>query len=264
MAERDVPEDLGVPPDGPVLDPREAKARHQQRTQPSSGLVHLRELSAREWAWMVDMTAAVGRSYNVDADDLLQDLALSLLECDVLDRGRTEVHGWMRTRARWRASDMIRRDRDRRAGTRSFEAGGAVEPTAPEPVRIDLDWSVQRLVDLGLNRGEAQSVLLHCWNLDISMRDFGVLADRSYAAVRQDRSRGLRKIENLFGLDRGESAALVAYREHGTFAAAALHLAIGVHELRSRVAQAEQKIDRALHHSTPTTSTGDEDDSDAC
>jgi DNA-directed RNA polymerase specialized sigma24 family protein len=260
MSDHDLPEDHHVPPDGPALDPRVAKARYRQRTRPSSGLVYLRELTAREWAWMVDMTAAVARMHHVDADDLLQDLALSLLDCEVLDRGRTEVRSWLRNRARWRALDTLRRGR--RAPTVSLDHAAAAEPPAPEPVRIDPDWSVQRLVDLGLNRSEAQAVLLHCWNLDISMRDFAAPADRSYAAVRQDRSRGLRKIENLFQLDEDESAALVACRDHGA-RTAARRLGIEIGELRALVSHAERKIDRALRRSTPNP-TGDEDDSDAC
>jgi DNA-directed RNA polymerase specialized sigma24 family protein len=261
MSEGDRPEVHGVPAVGPVLDPRAAKARYRQRTRPSAGLVYLRELTAREWTWMVDMTARVARMHHVDADDLMQDLALSLLECDALDSGRTEVRSWLRNRARWRALDILRRSHG--PVTACLDADDNSETPAPEPTRIDLDWSVQRLVDLGLNRSEAQAVLLQCWNLDISMRDFAELADRSYAAVRQDRSRGLRKIENLFGLDEAESAALVACRDHGA-RAAAHRLGIEIGELRALVSRAERKIDRALRRGPTNPTTEDEDDSDAC
>lgn len=147
----------------PILDPREARARHRCRTQPSAGLVYLRALSRQEREWMARMARKVAREFNVDAEDLLQDLQLGLLGCNSIDGGRRAVRSWLTKRARWRAAEIRRADRSHRERTRSLDEVPGLEPPATDPVGVDLDWSVDRLQCWGLNRDEAQVVLLVVW-----------------------------------------------------------------------------------------------------
>jgi DNA-directed RNA polymerase specialized sigma24 family protein len=235
----------GPMPDGPILDPREARARHRSRTSPSAGLVYLRALSATERRWLRGMVAGVARTYRVDRDDLMQDLQLSLLECDTIQHGRREVRAWLRRRAQWKAADLLRRHRT-----------GPTRSTLPDEVLPDLataehagpdrDWNVERLAAFKLSRDEAQVVLLTCWGFDVSLRDFAELVERSYAKTRQDKVRGLRKIEDLFDLEPEERAAFIAYREFGTHAAAAVRLGLPEDQLRAVVRRAENKINCTL------------------
>jgi DNA-directed RNA polymerase specialized sigma24 family protein len=210
---------------------------------------------------MERMVARTARAYRIEADDLLQDLRLSLLECDTIDRGRREVRGWLTRRAQWRAADMLRRDGLHRTHVRSLDEMTGPEPPAPGPTGPDAGWSVDRLEGLRLSRDEAQVVLLMLWGFDISLRAFAELVQRSHAKARQDKSRGLRKIEELFDLEPEERAAFIAFREYGTVTAAAVRLGISNDRLRRLVRQAEDKINRALGH--PATQARKKDESDA-
>jgi DNA-directed RNA polymerase specialized sigma24 family protein len=245
------------------LDPRVAMARHRDRIEPSAGLQYLRALTAQEREWMRRMVTRTARAYGVDRDDLMQELQLSLLRSNSIDGGRREVRGWLKRRAQWRATELLGKDRVRRQHTWSFDEVTAPEPIAPHPAGPDPDWSIDRLAGLRLNRDEAQVVLLVLWGLDISMRDFAELVDRSYAKTRQDKVRGLRKIEELFDLDPEERAAFIAYREYGTVTAAATRLGITEERLRRLGRSAERKINRALGHAENADVRRDEDDSDA-
>lgn len=251
----------GQAPRRPVT-AREARDRHRARTPASAGLRFLQELTDRERVWMEGMVGAPAREYHVDAQDLLQELRLDLLGCEVLDRSRESVRAWVRQRTRWRAIDLLRREQRRPRGV-PFEPG-VPEPVAPEPRGPDPEWTVERLRALGLNRDEAQIALLLCWGADISLRDFAELAERSYAKVRQDRSRGLRKIENIFALGDDESAAFIAFRDVGTFRAAAARLGCSEADARLLVRRAEHKIRHALGHRTGPSTTRDEAETDVC
>lgn len=249
-----LPDDPGGPSDEqvvrdpvvrPVLDPREARDRHRSRTSPSAGLVYLRQQSETEQQWMKAMVTQTARTYRVDPDDLLQDLRVSLLECDIIDQGRREVHGWLRQRTQWKAADLLRRGRPSR--TSSVPLDEVVpELPAPEPRGPDPDWDVERLGSFRLSRDEAQVVLLTCWGFDVSLRDFAELVGRGYPATRQSKVRGLRKIEELFDLRPAERAAFIAYREYNTHAAAAVRLGMTEARLRELVRCAENKINRTL------------------
>lgn len=249
------------PPEGSILDPREARSRHRLRGGESAGLLFLQALTTQERQWMERMVTGIARSYRVDRDDLLQDLQLSLLNCHSLDRGRQSVRGWITQRARWRADDILRANRREHsvpATDRPLPEAPAPPPTAP-----DLDWSIERIQQLGLNRDEAQVVLLVLWGLDVSLREFSQLLERNYPKTRQDKIRGLNKIKELFHLDPDENAALVAYREFGTFEAAAARLNITKNELRALVRRAQKKIDHALDRKNVSTIRRHEDESDA-
>lgn len=264
MGEHGIPDDQDRPPDAPVLDPREARARHVRRTGPSAGLLFLRALTAQENQWMERMVRRTAQAYNVDPDDLLQELRLSLIRCHTIDGGRAVVRGFLTRRARWRASDLLRGDKLRREHVRSLDDDAVPEAAAPETTGPDSDWTVDRIRGLGLNRDEAQVVLLVLWGLDMSLRDFAELAARSHAKARQDKTRGFRKIEELFDLEPEESAAFIAYREFGTSHAAAVRLHLPERELIELVRRAESKINTTLGHTGGNAGVRrDEDDSDA-
>lgn len=249
------------PPERSILDPREARSEHRLRRGESAGLLFLQALSTQERQWMERMVAGIARAYRVDRDDLLQELQLSLFNCHSLDRGRQSVRAWITQRARWRAQDMLRAS----SGEKSIPASDRPLPEAPAPAPTEPDrnWSIERIQKLGLNRDEAQVVLLVLWGVDVSLREFAQLAERNYPKTRQDKIRGLNKIRELFHLDPDENAALVAYRESGTLEAAAVRLNIPKNELRVLVRQAQKKIDRALDRKNMPTIRRHEDESDA-
>jgi DNA-directed RNA polymerase specialized sigma24 family protein len=209
---------------------------------------------------MERMVARTARAYGVEADDLLQDLQLSLLQCDTIDRGRREVRGWLKRRAQWRAADVLRREGLHRTHVRPLQEMTGPAPAAPRSTGPDAEWSLERLEGLRLNRDEAQVILLVLWGLDISMREFAELVQRSHAKARQDKSRGLRKIEELFDLEPEERAAFIAIREYDTVTAAAVRLGISNDRLRRLVRQAEHKINLALGHSVAPARKKDESD----
>ncbi|WP_300010422.1 sigma factor [Pseudonocardia sp.] len=230
-------------------------------TATSPGWVYLESLAADEWAWLKRMVRSVAGRYNVDHEDLLQELQLRLRHCHVLDQGRSAVRSWLTQRAKWMALTMLRTGR-RRPDTFPLD-DVSPDPPAPQEVGLDLDWTVERLRALGLSRDQAQNVLLLAWDIDISMQDYATAIERTYAKVRKDRSRALGKIKDLFDLTDDEEAALVAYRRFGSTAAAAIRLNRPVETVRRLVADAEQKIDRALGRpSAVEPSTGEEDATD--
>lgn len=225
------------------LDPREVLRRDRERQEPAIGLVYLRTIAAEERQWMERMAVRVAADYHVEADDLLQDLRLGLLTCNSIDAGRKEFRAWITRRATWKAADL-RRTLSRH-DAQPLES--TPDPPAPEYGRIDPDWDVD--ASWRLSRDEAQIVRLICWGLDYSMRDLSELMERSYDKVRKDKSRGLHKIEKLFGLSEAELAAFLAFRRFPTYPVAASHLGVSEDELRIRVRQADDKIRRVLGRS---------------
>lgn len=248
MDRHNSPDDLDPPPELSILDPREARDRHWRRNGVAAGLVYLQALTKQERLWMEHMVTGIAHAYGVDRDDLLQELHLSLLTCDSIDGGRQSVRGWLRRRARWRAADMLRASPDTWHLHLSADDDSFPEPPAPPAQVSDPDWSIDRIRKLGLNRDEAQVVLLVLWGFDVSLRDFAELIEHNYPKTRQDKIRGFSKIKNMFALDPEEDAALIAYRELGTMPAAAKRLGVSEAELRKLVGRAQRKIDLALEH----------------
>jgi DNA-directed RNA polymerase specialized sigma24 family protein len=269
MAEHGEPEDPGDVPEysQEPIPARDAKSRHLSRTRPSAGLVYLQEITDVERAWMRAMTRSVAHHFQVDRDDLLQELQISLLDCDVIDQGRASVRGWLRRRATWRAGDLRRRDRSQRvSGTTSMDDPlfGDLEDL-PRAGRPDPDWTVERMAKLGLSRDEAQVMSLLCWGLSIPMKDFAEFTEQTYPAVRQQRSRATRKIRNLFGLDPDEATAYITWRSCDSSQTAAAKLGMTEHQLRTIVRRAESKIMRALDDDvSDVVTTRDKDESDEC
>jgi DNA-directed RNA polymerase specialized sigma24 family protein len=237
----------GRPPNGggdmPILDPREAQRRDRQGREPSAGLEYLRTIAAEERQWMEKMVVNVAARFNVDCDDLLQDLKASLLNDDSFDVGRTGHRKWLTQRAVWKAKDL------RRIATRheAEPLESTPEPPAPEPKRFDADWDVKP--EWRLSRNEAQIVRLIGWGADYSMRELSELLDRKYDSIRQDKCRAFRKIEKLIGLTPDELVAFLAYRRSPSYAGVAIQLGLSEEELRARIRRAEDKIRLVLGRS---------------
>lgn len=219
---------------------REGLRRHRERSGASAGLEYLRTIAAEEQQWLEKMVVRKAARYHVDQDDLLQDLYLSLLECNSIDVTRSGLRAWLTQRATWKAA-ALRRMIDRQ-GAQPLD--DVPEPPAPDRQPPGFGWDVDEA--WGLSRDEAQIIRLLCWDFDVSMQQFSELAGRTYAKTRQDRSRGLRKIEKLFDLTPQERAAYMALRHHRTYPDAAIALAVSEDVLRVRVGRAIAKIRRVL------------------
>ena len=224
--------------------PEEVRRQHCRKREPTAGEAYLRRMSAEEARWLKAMVGRVARLHRIDYDDLLQEMHLALLRSDSINEGRTGLRSYLAQMATWRAGDQMRKERRQKGQTISLD-DLLSEPTEPELVKPQWDWDPP--ATWGLTRDEAQVVRLLCWGLDINMRDFSALAERSHAAVRKNRSRGLSKIEDLFGLTPEERAALLAYRKYGCHKAAAIRLGIDEEEFRRLALRADCKVRLVLN-----------------
>lgn len=224
--------------------PEEVRRQHRLKRESTAGEAYLRRMSAEEARWLKAMVSQVARLYRIDFDDLLQEMHLALLRSDSINEGRTGLRSYLAQMATWRAVDQMRRERRQKGQTISLD-DLLSEPAEPESAKPQWDWGPP--VSWGLTRDEAQVVRLLCWGFDINMRDFSALTERSHAAVRKNRSRGLSKIEGLFGLTPEERAALFAYRKYGCYKAAAIRLGINEEEFRRLALQADCKVRLVLN-----------------
>lgn len=207
-----------------VLSPAAALRKHRVTDQPR-GREYLERLAGEEERWLRAMVKHTARAYQVDPDDLFQDLAEGLIGTDALDMSRDGLRGWLRTRTRWKAKDLARQHRRQPFPTESEELARAVEagePPMPTVRAVPEDWDVGRLVMMGLTRDQAQIVILLCWDLGIPVREYAELMHRSYAKARKDRERGLARFHRLFDLEAHEDQAIRTWRRLGLSEAALL------------------------------------------
>jgi len=239
----------GEPEPQPIVSAREARARDRARRGAGAATLYLRQLGRTEFEWLRGLARRTAANYSVDADDLLQELLLDLWTCEGLDQGRIGFRSWLDRRARWRALDMLR-------------SGHLKQSVPADPVdlamigecpaapglgdEVPADWDLDRLRELGLTGNEARLVTLILWGLDLPLKQVAEQIGRTYTATRKDRSRGLRRIRDLFDLDPEEEAAFVAVREYRGIEAAAVRLGVDADELRRRFRDAEGKIGRIL------------------
>lgn len=241
------------------LSPREAMGRYRARNAPSPEWKIVEELLADEKDWLRTMVMRVADSHNVDADELLQNLLLSLRGHPSFDMSRTGSRSWLTRRAAWRAKGMRREisgrwhsadalddlerrimGQHRRTPARPFLAGG----TSSEPL-IGTDWDMKRLDAMGIRSPSlAQAVLLVMWNLDY--RDFDELADIGDQVIRQRKSRGLAAVRDLIGLMEVESTVLRAMHRHGSVLAVADELQMTAAAVSETLLRALSRIRRFL------------------
>jgi DNA-directed RNA polymerase specialized sigma24 family protein len=198
--------------------------------------------------WLRCRVRSTARHFRLDADELCQELMLSMLRRSMtVDEGNRGVRTWLGSRVDWTAKDMLRRrGRDETVEAADLEAiehamtaRGPV-PDSPGLVTLDMKY----LVELGLTTHEAQVVALRCTGVDMSLKDFAELVHRSYASVRKAYERGTRKIEELFGLTAEEVRVVREWRRHGTAAATAPHVNKSDDEVIQILEGAHKKIDR--------------------
>lgn len=206
------------------------------------------EVSDDHEKWLRAAILSAARRYGVDRDDLRQELELSLLRRSVtLDEGNPGARGWLTRRIKWTALSMRRR-------------GGPEFPTDPADLQsvdshrdvvhehqVPLADLIQRirgnLLRLGLSENESQTVALLCAGVDLPLNDFALMVGRSHASVRKERSRGVRKIKNHFGLTAEEDVVLQGWRTFGSARAAAPQLQRSEDEIHRIVGNAHKKID---------------------
>lgn len=187
-------------------DPRAVRAEHVRRQGHPPGF-HVAEWLCREEAeWWTQMTDREARTAKVVPDDLRQELLVDLVSTGRLDIRRDGWRSWMRTRARWHAADMARRERRSWPATdRTREA-----PPAPPAPPVMFGPEATRLAAMGLNHDETRVMLYLAWGFGGSPGEFAADAGISGTKARQDKARGRRKILGYCGLTPGEQQAMAA------------------------------------------------------
>jgi RNA polymerase sigma factor (sigma-70 family) len=233
---RDVLRENPLPPE-PGLDPRAETP--------------LDELLEEVQDWMRRRIRRRARETGLDPDDLHQEVRLSLLRRSAeIEPHNPGVRTWLSVRIEWTVVDLLRRrGRERPHAPDVLDASAQdhpdPRPTAEEnAARYRLD--VAHLVSMGLPRHQAEVVALRCHGDDLPLKEFAQLVRRSYAAVRQDLHRGLRRIESLFDLTVREGEVVRAFRRHGTAAAAAPRLGLAQAEFTCILEDAHKKIDQVF------------------
>ncbi len=233
----------------PSADPREVLSRHRRpTTEPNPAAERVERLLAVQGVWLRNRVRCTARYYRLDADELCQELMLSMLRrSTTLDEGNRGLRTWLGGRVDWTAKDMLRRrgreDAMVQEDLEAIEHDMALRRPTPEPPSL-ATLDVRHLVALGLTANEAQVVALRCTGVDMPLKDFAELVHRSHASVRKELERGTRKIENLFGLTSEEVAVVRAWRQHGTAIAAAPHVNRSGDEVIQILEGAHKKIDR--------------------
>ncbi len=237
------------PPTAVPADPREVLRRHRRPVcEANPAAERIERLLAVQGTWLRSRVCSTAHHFRLDADDLCQELMLSMLRRSMtVDEGNRGVRTWLGSRVDWTAKDMLRRrGREETVGPDDLEAieremtARSPIPESPGPVTLD----VRHLIQLGLTPHEAQVVALRCTGVDMPLKDFAELVHRSYASVRKEYERGTRKIEELFGLTAEEIVVVRAWRKHGTAAATAPHVNRSGEEVISILEGAHKKIDR--------------------
>jgi DNA-directed RNA polymerase specialized sigma24 family protein len=237
------------PPTDGSKDPREVLRRNRRPVcEANPAAERIERLLAVQGDWLRGRVRRTARRFRLDPDELCQELMLSMLRrSTTVDEGNRGVRTWLGGRVDWTAQDMLRRrGREETVAVEDLEAvdreaaARCTDTDLPGPVTLNLD----HLVELGLTRNEAQVVALRCSGIDMPLKDFAELVQRSYASIRKEYERGTRKIEELFGLTAEEVAVVRAWRKHGTAAAAAPHVNRSGDEVISILEGAHKKIDR--------------------
>ena len=230
-------------------DPRDVLRRHRRPVPESNPAAErIERLLEVQGGWLRVRVRSTAHHFRLDPDELCQELMLSMLRrSTTVDEGNRGVRSWLGSRVDWTAQDMLRRrGREETVGAADLEAiehdmaRRRPPPDPPGPMTLDM----KHLVEWGLTPHEAQVVALRCTGVDMPMKDFAELVQRSYSSVRKEYERGTRKIEELFGLTAEEVLVVRAWRKHGTAAAAAPHVNRSNDEVIQIVEGVHKKIDR--------------------
>jgi len=114
-----------------------AALRHHHQNKRTSGREYLERLAGEEERWLRAMVKQTARAYQVDPDDLFQDLAEGLIGTDALDMSRDGLRGWPRVRCKRRTLRQFHLRPDPRVPeevARAAKAGNrARRPCGPSP-----------------------------------------------------------------------------------------------------------------------------------
>lgn len=229
--------------DPPPEDPREVLRQNRDAAQDRE------RLSDDHKIWLRGAIRNRAHRYKIEADELRQELELSLLcRSMTVDEGNPGVRGWLWRRVTWTAQDMSRRrNREIPVDPAELKSAEACPDDAGER-QIPLAELTQRVlwnfVRLGLTPNEAQTVALLCAGIDMPLNQFAIRVGRSHDSVRQERSRGLRKIENYLDLSAEDDEVLRYWREFGSARAAAPYLNRSEDDIHRIVDDLHKKIDQ--------------------
>ena len=214
----------------------------------------LEQLLEHQGAWMRRQVRYVATAFEIDADELLQETLLSLLRSTVtVDLARPGVRSWLNKQIRWRAADLYRRDRVARGTVLhpedlDEEVNRVVAASAPSSADElhEVAAQQQRLQEIGLTSDQAKALAMRISGFELTLKEFSELVGRPYAKTRQDYSRGLRRVQDWFGLTPDETRAFTTYRRSGSVEQAAAQLGLTVDELRSILDRVNKKVDEAF------------------
>lgn len=231
----------------PVSDPRELLREHQAPApQPVPAAQRVERLLEQEGNWLAERIRVAADRFGLDSEELFQEVVVSLLRresyADLQNRG---LHTWLGDRVDWTAYDLLRkRNRTVPVTDRPDALDRLADPSSGGPPSPTLN--PQDLERLGLTTNEAQTVAFHCTGTDMPLKDLALLVGRSYAAVRKEKQRGLKKLENLFDLTDEETEVVRAWRRHGTAAAAAPHVGRPIADFLRILDNVHKKTDRVF------------------
>lgn len=236
----------------PPRDPRSVLRAHR-RVDPadSPAAERVDRLLAVQGAWLRTRVQRTARHFHLDPDELCQELMLGMLRrSTTVDETNNGVRSWLSVRVERTAIDLLRRrSRDTPAGPEQFaaiERDEAANGRWPADPHAEITLDVNHLQRLGLTPHEAQTVALRCTGVDMTLKEFAELVDRSHASVRQEFARGTKKIENLFGLTAEEAEVIRAWRRHGSATDAARVVGRSGDDVVRILEGAQKKIDRVF------------------
>lgn len=236
-------------------DPRSALCRYRAAGGDESKVrAHdIDELLAHCGAWMRQRARAAALRSGVDADDLFQTALERLLRsATTFDTSAPGLRTYLARIIDWVAVDLARASHSRSATVRERGSVAFVPEVPDRETSTDDFTALESTVDqellrrAGLNHQQVQILLNECRGPDLKLREFAELTGRSYATVRKDKARALRRIEEWIDLTDEERRAFVARRTFGSTSEAARRLGISVENLKKLVETADEKIRRAF------------------
>lgn len=206
----------------PPRDPRSVLRAHRAVDATDNPAVErVEKLLAVQGDWLRTRVRWAARRFRLDADELCQELMLGMLRrSTTVDETNAGVRTWLGVRVDRTAIELTRRHG--RESSESPERLGELERDEanrgrwPADPHTEITLDVNHLKRLGLTHHEAQVVALRCTGVDMTLKEFAELVHRTHASVRQEFVRGIRKIENLFGLTAEEAQVIRAWQRHGT------------------------------------------------
>jgi len=223
---------------GVTRPPRSARARQRQYEQQRSTQPNWRtaELVVRLWEsnFQKSVVAIARRLGLADADG--EDVSQAILEWladhpDRLDLNNPGWQSWVLQRAEYRLLDLQRKilpvnppgggsDLDDLAQRSESSEDACLDPTAPGTFGwlIERDGLINDLRRAGLTENQLEIFSILWCGFEMPLNDLAEILERSHGSVRQDKSRGERKLAEIaithIGLTQEEHAVFSCWRRH--------------------------------------------------